>query len=32
METEEKATWEKLLKKMPKNIKKLKNNSFVYKA
>jgi len=32
MEPEEKATWEKLMKKMPNNIEKMKDGSFVYKA
>jgi len=32
MEPEEKATWEKLMKKMPDNIEKLKDGSFVYRA
>jgi len=32
MESEEKATWEKLMKKMPDNIEKMKDGSFIYKA
>jgi len=32
MEPEEKATWEKLMKKIPDKIKKLKDGSFIYKA
>lgn len=32
MEPEEKETWEKLMKKMPNKIKKMKDGSFVYKA
>jgi len=32
MEPEEKATWEKLMKKMPDNIEKMKDGSFVYRA
>jgi len=32
MEPEEKATWEKLMKKLPKEIKKLKDGSYIYKA
>ena len=32
MEPEEKATWEKLMKKMPDNIEKMKDGSFIYKG
>jgi len=32
MEPEEKATWEKLMKKMPDNIEKLKDGSFIYRS
>ena len=32
MESEEKATWEKLMKKKPDNIEKMKDGSFVYRG